>query len=60
MKLALLPRILANAGQNGNGGGILIHRRWVDERGNPASWKIILAINQQLVDADEQRGREQA
>jgi hypothetical protein len=57
MKLGVvLPRLLANAAQNG--GGILVHRQWVDERGNPASWKVVIAVNQPLIGADGQRDEE--
>jgi hypothetical protein len=58
MELAALPQLLANAAPNG--GGILVHRQWVDERGNPASDRIMLCWNQPLVDADGQRGEQQA
>ena len=61
MELAVfLPLVFANAGENGINGGIVINRQWVDERGNPASWRVVICMNQPLASADGQRGEEQA
>ena len=63
MKFAIFQRpVFANIGGNGINGGIIVNRQWVDERGNPASWKVVACLNQPLAGTDEQgeRGEEQA
>jgi hypothetical protein len=53
----LFRRIRPNAGANSINGGIIVDRQWIDRRGNQASCKVTICLNQPLPGADRQGER---